>query len=52
MKMIPSAVPYHDPNTTHLVLMGVLGHPVQVYGLSTKGAASRHLIITINFWLD
>ena len=43
---MPSTVPDHGPNTTHLAHMGVLGYPTQVYGLSTKGAATRHLIIS------
>ena len=50
MKMIPSTVPNHGPNTTHLALMGVLGYPAQVYGLSTEGAISRHLRIFVTIW--
>ena len=44
-KTIPYIVPDHSPNITHLAHMGMLGYPVQVYGLSTKGAATCYLII-------
>ena len=47
MKMMPPTVPNHNHNTTHLTLMSVLGNLVQVYGLSTEGATSCHLIIPI-----
>ena len=52
MKMMPSTVLNHGPNTTHLALMGVPGYPPQVYGLSTEGAVSRHLIILMTVRLD
>ena len=52
MKVIPSTIPYHGPNTTHLVLMSVLGHHVQVYGLFAEGVTSSHLIILVTVWLD
>ena len=44
MKMIPSTIPYHDLNTTHLAVISIQGYPVKVYGLSTKGVASPYLI--------
>ena len=44
MKMMSSIVPNHDPNTTHLAFMSLLDYPAQVYELSTKTAASRHII--------
>ena len=44
-KTMPSIVPDHDPNTTYLAHMGVLGYPAQVYRLSTEGTVTRHLII-------
>ena len=47
MKMIPPTVPNYGLNTTHLALMDILGYPTQVYGLSTEGVVSRHLIILV-----
>ena len=52
MKMTPSIIPSHGPNTTHLALMGVLGYYVQVYGLSAEDAASHHLIIPMTVRSD
>ena len=52
MKMMPSTVPNHSSNTTHLTLMSVLGYPAEVYKLFTEGAASRHLIIPVTVRLD
>ena len=47
IKTIPSIIPNHGLNTTHLAYVGVLGYPTQVYGLSIEGVASRHLIISV-----
>ena len=45
---MPSPVLNHGPNTSHLANMGVLDYyPAQVYGLSTEGATTRHLIIPV-----
>ena len=52
MKMMSSTVSNHGPNTIHLVLLGVLSYPVQVYSLSTEGATSRHLIIPMTIRSD
>ena len=53
MKMILSTIPNHGPNATHLLaLIGVLGYPVQVYGLSIKSAISQHLIILMTVQSD
>ena len=52
MKTIPSTVPNHCHNTTHLVLMGVLGYSMQVYRLFTECAPFRHLIILVMVWSD
>ena len=47
---MPSTVLDHGPNTTHLAYMGILGYLAKVYGLSTEGAAIRHLINPMTFW--
>ena len=44
-KMMPSIVLDHGPNTIHLAHVDVLGYLMQVYGLSTEGATTRHFII-------
>ena len=45
--MIPSTVPYHSPNTTHMAHIGVLGYHAQAYMLSIEGVARRYLIILV-----
>ena len=49
---MPSTVLDHGSNTTHLAHMGILGYPVHVYELSTEGAASHHLIISVTVRSD
>ena len=44
--------PNHSPNTIHWDHMGILGYPAQVYGLSTEGVASHHLIIPVIIRLE
>ena len=44
---MPPTVPNHGLNTIHLAHMGVLGYLAQVYGQSTEGVASRHLIVLV-----
>ena len=44
---MPSIVPDHSSNTTHLAYMGVLDYSAHVYELSTEGATYRHLIIPV-----
>ena len=50
MKTMHSIVLNHGPNTTHLAPMEIVGYSTKVYGLSTKGAISRHLIIPMTVW--
>ena len=52
LKIMSSTVLNHSPNIIHLALMVVLGYLALVYGLSTEGAASRHLIIPVTVLLD
>ena len=52
IKMKPFIVPNHDPNTTHLAHMSLLGYPTQVYKPSTEGVISCHLIIPVTIWSD
>ena len=48
MEIMSFIVPNHGPNTAHLALIGVLGHPALVYWLfATEGATSHHLIILV-----
>ena len=49
--MLPTVL-YHGPNTTHLAHMGVLGNLAQIYGISTKIAVYRHLIIPVTVRSD
>ena len=44
-KMMPFAVLYHGPNTTHLAHISVLGYSTQACEVSTEGVTSCHLII-------
>ena len=39
MKTMSSTIISYNSNNTHLALIGVLGHSVQVYGLYTESAA-------------
>ena len=42
-----SPVLNHGPNTTHLADISILDYPAQVYGLSTEGVVTHHLIIPV-----